>query len=138
MTFDDYKNRGEEIEMTRSLGKSLDDHFSTILAFQIQLKVMHWGTDSYAEHKAYDKTYKSIQEGMDTLVESYQGYNGRIDFGCSMDVISFSNVDQDSWLRSIFECLNSMRSEIEQSDLQNQIDELIASVSKLKYLLSLK
>jgi hypothetical protein len=104
----------------------------------MQLKIMHWGTESYAQHNAYGATYESVDSGLDALVESYQGYHGRIDFGCSCDLPSFKDVECESWLDSILECLNSLRCELKESDLQNMSDELIASVSKLKYLLTLR
>lgn len=148
MTFDEFKEKGTELEMdlgmemtdrkTKSLGSSIDEHFVSLLIFQMQLKIMHWGTESYAQHNAYGSTYESVDGGLDSLVESYQGYHGRIDFGCSCDLHSFSDVQCESWLDSMLECLNSLRCELKESDLQNMTDELIASVSKLKYLLTLK
>jgi hypothetical protein len=148
MTFDEFKEKGTELEMdldmdmvsrkTKSLGSSVDEHFVNLLLFQSQLKIMHWGTESYAQHNAFGSTYESIDGGLDSLVESYQGYHGRIDFGNSCEFISFKDVECDSWLNSMLECLNSLREELKESDLQNMIDELIAAVSKLKYLLTLK
>jgi hypothetical protein len=140
MTFNEYKTNEQEMEidLTKDLGKSIDEHFVSLLVFQAQLKIMHWGTESYAEHKAYMKTYDSIEDSMDNLVESYQGYHGRIDFGCNCDFASFSKVQPSSWLDSMLVCLNSLRVELKESDLQNMADELIAAVSKLKYLLTLK
>lgn len=146
MTFDEFKDKGTELEMdldmitrkTKSLGSSVDEHFINLLLFQSQLKIMHWGTESYAEHNAFGSTYESIDGGLDALVESYQGYHGRIDFGNSCEFISFKDVECDSWLNSMLECLNSLRNELKESDLQNMVDELIAAVSKLKYLLTLK
>jgi hypothetical protein len=99
---------------------------------------MHWGTESYSQHKAYMKTYDSISDLLDELVESYQGYHGRIDFGNNCEFISFSDVEPNSWLKSMLECLTTLRENFKESDLQNLIDELIASVSKLMYLLTLK
>lgn len=146
MTFDEFKDKGTELEMdldivsrkTKSLGSSIDEHFVNLLLFQSQLKIMHWGTESYAEHNAFGSTYGSIDDGLDSLVESYQGYHGRIDFGNSCEFISFKDVECESWLNSMLECLNSLRAELKESDLQNMIDELIAAISKLKYLLTLK
>ena len=70
MTFDEFKDKGTELEMdldivsrkTKSLGSSIDEHFVNLLLFQSQLKIMHWGTESYAQHKAYMKAYDSIDE----------------------------------------------------------------------------
>lgn len=148
MTFDEFKEKGTELEMdlgidmisrkTKSLSSSIDEHFVSLLIFQMQLKVMHWGTESYAQHNAYGSTYETVDDGLDALVESYQGYHGRIDFGTSCNLPGFNDVECGSWLDSILECLNSLRCELKESDLQNMTDELIASVSKLKYLLTLK
>jgi DNA-binding ferritin-like protein len=147
MTFDEYKEKvidgveGSEITQldgVKQLGSSLDEYFVNILLFQTQLKIMHWGTESYSQHKAYMKTYDSISDLLDELVESYQGYHGRIDFGNNCEFISFSDVEPNSWLKSMLECLTTLRENFKESDLQNLIDELIASVSKLMYLLTLK
>ena len=147
MTFDEYKEKvidgveGSEITQldgVKQLGSSLDEYFANILLFQTQLKIMHWGTESYSQHKAYMKTYDSISDLLDELVESYQGYHGRIDFGNNCEFISFSDVEPNSWLKSMLECLTTLRENFKESDLQNLIDELIASVSKLMYLLTLK
>lgn len=145
MTFDEYKETGgmipNELEVNvKTLGASNDinDHFINLLVFQAQLKIMHWGTESYAQHNAYGSTYESIDEGLDALVESYQGYYPRINFGGTFEFGSFGSVDPMQWLKSILDCLNAMREMFDKSDLQNLADELIASVSKLMYLLSLK
>jgi DNA-binding ferritin-like protein len=142
MTFDQFRHKEVSTDdillPSKSLVKSLDEHFVSLLVFQSQLKVMHWGTESYAEHNAYGSTYSDVDSGLDALVESYQGYHGRIDFGSNCDFISFKDVEVNSWLGSILECLNSLREELKESDLQNLTDEIIANVSKLKYLLTLK
>ena len=144
MTFEDFKKGAEIVpsqeykDTTVSGKKSINEHFVNLLLFQAQLKIMHWGTESYAEHKAYGDTYESVDEGLDTLVESYQGYHERIDFGGPFQFISFKDVDTNSWLNSMLECLTSLRDGFPETDLQNLTDELIAGVSKLKYLLTLK
>lgn len=142
LTFDELNTLSSDTDIlsrkTKSLETSLDEYFVSLMVFQIQLKVMHWGTDSYSQHKAYGKIYEQIDENLDSLVESYQGYHGRIDFGCSCEIPSFNNVEVESWLTSIIECLTLLKEELKEPDLQNIIDEIMASVSKLRYLLSLK
>jgi hypothetical protein len=145
MTFDEYKENGivnteddSQLQGVKELGSSLDEHFINLLLFQTQLKIMHWGTESYSQHNAYGMTYDSISDGLDALVESYQGYHGRIDFGNNCELVSFADVEPNSWLKSMMECLHTLRENSKESDLQNMIDELIAGVSKLMYLLTLK
>ena len=142
MTFDQFRQKDpapqDIVAPSKYLGMSLDEHFVNLLLFQAQLKIMHWGTESYAEHNAYEVTFDSVNGGLDALVESYQGYYGRLNFGSKCDFISFADVETNSWLGSMLECLTTLRNEFQESDLQNLADELIASVSKLKYLLTLK
>lgn len=44
-----------------------------LLHARTQLKIFHWQTKSYSEHKALDKLDKSLIELNDKWVESYQG-----------------------------------------------------------------
>lgn len=143
-TFNEYKGINEmsyeiSVERTEVGGEeNINSHFVKLLMFQTQLKVMHWGTESFAEHNAYGSTYSSIDESLDALVESYQGYHGRIDFSSTCELTSYGTTDYCSLTDSALDCLNSLRSFLCESDLQNLTDEIIASVSKLKYLLTLK
>jgi DNA-binding ferritin-like protein len=74
MTFDEYKENGmvsteddSQLQGIKQLGSSLDEHFINLLLFQTQLKIMHWGTESYSQHNAYGMTYDSISDGLDAL-----------------------------------------------------------------------
>lgn len=119
-------------------GGSLDEHFRKLLEFQIQLKGFHWGTEVYSEHQAAGLTYESIDAILDTLVEAYQGYVGRIKFAGQYTMINYADVDAFAWLNGIEDVVKILREQIEYSDVQNILDEVQASVSKFKYLLTLK
>jgi hypothetical protein len=119
-------------------GGSLDTDFQKLLEFQMQVKVFHWGTEVHAEHIASDITYATLNAVMDTLVEAYQGYVGRIKFGGQYTLINYADVDAFSWLGGIEEVVKSLRTQIEYPDVQNILDELQAAISKFKYLLTLK
>lgn len=41
-----------------------------------QIRIDHWQTKSYAEHKALGKAYEELDALFDTFVETYQGKNG--------------------------------------------------------------
>ncbi len=43
---------------------------STFLCMQSQLRVWHWQTNSYAEHKALGKLYESLDGLVDDFVET--------------------------------------------------------------------
>jgi hypothetical protein len=119
-------------------GGSLDDHFRKILEFQMQTKVFHWGTENFAEHKASCEIFDAINLTLDQLVEAYQGYVGRIKFGGQYTMINYADVDAFAWLGGIEEIVKILRTQIEYSDIQNILDEVQASISKFKYLLTLK
>lgn len=119
-------------------GGSLDESFRKILEFQMQLKGFHWGTEVYSEHNAAGLTYESVDAIMDTLVEAYQGYAGRIKFGGQYTMINYADVDAFAWLSDIEGIVKQLRETIEYSDVQNILDELQAAISKFKYLLTLK
>lgn len=117
---------------------SIDDHIKALVEFQVQVKAMHWATESFAQHKATCDTYASLDVAMDALVESYQGYAGRIRIGGQYTVLNFEDINFDPWLESATAHVNSLREVITQSDVLNLLDEILAILSKFKYLLTLK
>ena len=51
---------------------------TNFLSIQSQLKVLHWQTKSYAEHKAFGKLYDALDGLFDTFIEVYMGKYGTI------------------------------------------------------------
>ena len=45
---------------------------------QQQYRIFHWQTQSYSEHKAFGKIYKTLDENIDSFVETFMGKYGRI------------------------------------------------------------
>ena len=78
-----------------------------------------------------------IDKLLDNLAESYQGIYGNLTFS-QCGFIEFKDVDVDKWLNDIMDSINSFRNELKEDELKNQLDEIGSSVSKLKYLLTLK
>jgi hypothetical protein len=116
---------------------SLDDKFKSFIEFHVQLRAFHWATESFSQHNGAGLTYEAVDETLDALVESYQGYVGRINLAGQYTILNFADINTDEWLSSIMEKIEEFRKEITYSDVQNLLDELLASVSKFKYLLSL-
>ena len=119
-------------------GGALDNDFQKLLEFQMQVKLFHWGTEVHSEHIASDITYGTLNDVMDTLVEAYQGYVGRVKFGGQYTLINYADIDAFSWLGGIEEIVKNLRTQIEYTDVQNILDELQGAISKFKYLLTLK
>lgn len=96
------------------------------------------GPGSYATHVALNEIYDALPGHADDIVELYQGYYGTlIEEQKGMDeeeYLKMSPLEAVSWLlnyveeyRKIFDG-NSM--------LQNQVDELLATIAKAKYKLT--
>ena len=107
-----------------------------------QLKVYHWQTKSYAEHKAFGEAYESLDELIDTFVEVYMGKNGvpkaRLKFDIEIDNYDENHVE---FVKSFIQELFNMRRELNpdtDTELQNIVDEMTATLEKLLYLLTLK
>ena len=114
-----------------------------LLAAQNQMKIFHWQTDSYAQHKAFDKTYNNLSDLIDNFVEVCMGKHGRPDLGgeFSIPLFDFNSVSVDEYVTSVIEFLLSLNKVYQpelDSDLLNIRDEILAEFDRLKYLLTLK
>lgn len=112
-----------------------------LVQFQQQLRIFHWQTDSYAQHKAFGKAYENLDELVDSFVEKYMGTFGRskptTTFVLELKPLSISNVDLA--IQHFIDYLKDMNNEIsDNSDLLNIRDEILGEIHQLKYLLSLK
>ena len=112
------------------------------LKLQAQLQVLHWQTNKYARHLAYGDTYNTVQKLIDGFIEIYQGKNGRIYF-TDTPAIYIHNIDSDELKTYLDDSITTIQEITElldqnDTDLLNLRDEILASVSKLKYLLTLE
>lgn len=114
-----------------------------ILAFQNQLKIFHWQTFSYAEHKALGNSYEKLDELFDSLIEVYLGKYGKTYSKIEYNIIAES-YEEGTNVKSIInrkkrELITYLRSEVSSdSDLNNIVDEIEAEINQLQYLLDLK
>ena len=111
------------------------------LRIQNQIKVFHWQTESYAQHKVFDKTYKHFSDLVDEFVEVYMGKYGRSRAKFAYN-IELQNLDDnflsiiDSYIQYLIG-LNAELDSVKDSDLLNIRDEMLAVFDRLKYLLTL-
>lgn len=113
---------------------------SNVLQIQGQLKVLHWQTESFAEHMAFDNIYESLSEKFDRLIEVYSGKYKRPKFDGVIE-LTFADYDSikiDSFLKTVIESFVDMFMAEQDAELANLRDEIVADVDKLKYLLTLK
>jgi len=116
---------------------------TNFLKIQSQLKVFHWQTKSYAEHKAFGKLYENLDELFDTFIEVYMGKYGTIlakeEFEIEVENYSeeYSREFMENTIRYFMEEV-SKGLDGDDRDLLNICDEIVAEINKTKYLLKLR
>jgi DNA-binding ferritin-like protein len=114
---------------------------SPLLRIQNQLRIFHWQTESYAQHKAFGKTYEALDELIDTFVETYIGKYGKVKAKLTYN-LELDNLSEEylTYIDDYISYLLSLNNELDStkdSDLLNIRDEMLTSLNRLKYLLSL-
>lgn len=113
-----------------------------LLTLQNQLRIFHWATDSYAEHKALGKTYDALNDLIDEYVETFMGIYGRVklDKNVNVTLVDLSDNIESTVDKYIDYLQNSLTKDLsdKDTDLTNIRDEMLGTLNKLKYLLTLK
>ena len=111
-----------------------------LLGLQNQLRMLHWGTSSYAEHKALGKAYEGLDPLIDTFVETYMGVHGKSLPPVKLDLRPYTLgsamklLDQATHFLSV-----ELQSQVSgNTDLSNIRDEMLGLINQTKYLLTLK
>jgi len=118
-------------------------YIKNLLTILNQLKVYHWQTTSYAQHKALGKAYDALNDLIDQYIEVYMGKYGRIEAKGGSTTIDLFNTDQlpvDGFVNNAIEYLVNLEipDQNADTDLMNIRDEMLAELNKLKYLLTLE
>ena len=113
---------------------------SNVLQIQAQIKTLHWQTESFAEHKAFDETYETLDGLFDTLMEAYMGKYGRPKFGGmkNIAVADYNNIKLDAFIDGLHQFFESAFMADTDKELDNICQEITGALDKLKYLLTLK
>ena len=111
------------------------------ISLQEQLRIFHWQSKTYAQHKAFGKAYENLGDLIDQFVEVYSGKYGVPRAKIKYNVV-LENFDGEysEYLESIIEFLTNLNQEfdsVKDSELLNIRDEMLAEVNRLKYLLTL-
>lgn len=126
------------------MNKNLDSNINFFFHTQLQLKVLHWQTKGYARHKAFGETYETLEGLIDEYVEVCMGKHGRFILQEQNKTIMIENlpeVDIVSFLQKTKTALISLSKDLSaenDTDLLNLRDEMLASINKLAYLLTLE
>ncbi len=109
------------------------------------VKLYHWKTHSYAEHKSTDDLYASLNTNIDAFIETLLGIEGgsRINLTTkhSLALNDFSSIEQFKHQIELYKkylyIMNKSRLGIH-SDLMNIRDTILGDLNKLTYLLTFK
>ncbi len=112
-----------------------------LLTLQNTLRVHHWQTKSYAEHKALGKAYEGLDPLIDQFVEVYFGKYGNINAKDSFK-LTLENYQPGACKEMIdqfSQYLQNMEKSMPETDteLLNIRDEMLAVLQQTKYLLRL-
>jgi hypothetical protein len=113
-----------------------------LLNFNNELRLHHWGTQSYAAHVALGKAYETLDGILDNFAETYMGTKGKQelkDFS-SLELNGPFKISINSVLDSYEDYLkNEITKELkpDQTALLNIRDEMLGVVQQTKYLLTL-
>lgn len=115
-----------------------EELLKNILEFQAQIKIMHWNTESYAEHIAFNSIYSSLDGLFDNLIEVCIGKFQRTHFK-QLDITLY-DYNKQLFNSHIFILIEKLEMLLEGSgsEIINILDEIKAELNKLKYLLSLR
>jgi hypothetical protein len=111
-----------------------------LLGLQTQIRMFHWQTSSFSEHKALGKAYEALDGLIDTLVESYMGATGeKIKAGFKLSIVDYRN---KAALDLMDQAYTFMTGELNETlsgrtELLNIRDEMLAVVQRTRYLLKL-
>ena len=113
-----------------------------LLGLQNQIRVYHWQTTSYSEHKALGKAYEALDASIDAFVETWMGINGKVSVaGIRMTLLDYASgavtklLDQAVEFFTTGELGSALNGN---TDLANIRDEMLATVNRTKYLLTLE
>ena len=126
--------------------KYTDDRAIAVLAMnglslRDQIHVFHWQTEVGDQHKALGDYYEDFLEQLDGLMEVVMGKYGRFSVksvGTPAPLVDLKDVDVEKFVSSkvsIF--VEAKKIFSKDPEILNIIDEVIAEIQKLKYLLTM-
>ena len=120
----------------------MHDAVRDLLQMQNQLRIFHWQTKSYSQHKALGKAYETLDGLIDTFVETALGRKEANFSNGNMDIKLFDIKEldictaMDTYKTFLAEISCKLNPEID-SDLLNIRDEILGVLNQTCYLLKL-
>ena len=107
--------------------------------FHEQLHLLHWQTQSFAEHTALGSLYDDVQDFKDDVIEKLMGYTGRRIKAFKIDPIVDATTSTNivSAVKSFAYDLEMWAEENKYCDVENMAQDLSGKAAKTLYLLTL-
>lgn len=125
------------------LGKT-SEIVQRLLEMLMMVKMYHWRTHSYAQHKATDELYEKLNENIDKFVEVFLGKeeDRLYDMDHMLSLYNFEKVEDFKKkmyiYRQILHDMNKVFSPEKDSDLLTIRDELLINVNQFLYLMTFR
>lgn len=116
------------------------DLVSTFFNMREQIKLYHWQTKSFAEHKATDDLIGKLDTNIDTFVEVYMGRYGRPQVKRTLPVKNLTVTGIRTFIAKSGVWLSTKLPRMVKktdTDLLNIRDEILADLNQIKYLFTL-
>ena len=111
---------------------------SYLFRLQMAVKMFHWQTRSYAAHVESGKLFDDIVGKTDEIIEAYMGKYGRPRMATNASV-SVPNMTKSAMKDTLRKAIDYIpRAMPPDTYLQNMVDELVASMTKSLYLLTMR
>ena len=133
------KSRG--IASVRRGGDKGGDIVCHLLTIRNQIKLYHWQTKQFSRHTATDALTAALDLSIDNFVESYMGRYGRPTVSGSITLHNFSESAATTFVAKETTYLQTVlprKLGKADSDLLNIRDEILAELTKVSYLFTLK
>lgn len=129
-------------EMKTSAEMSMETVASKLSYFYEQVHLLHWQTNSFAEHSALGSLYDKLVDFKDEIVEKLMGYSGgrRIKAFKITPLVDYSSGLSTRVVKQIMEFASQLEEwaeENEYCDIENIAQSLSGEASKTNYLLTL-
>jgi DNA-binding ferritin-like protein len=127
----------------RALNSNYSKQHIVIMFLQMlnTVKLYHWKTSSYAQHKATDDLYANLNTNIDTFVETMLGKTGdRVNLTGvkSIPLLDYSNLSSFKHEIEKYKqfLINMKLDTTNNSDLLNIRDEILGNLNQFTYLLT--
>jgi len=136
------KNEAVKVEVKAEVDGKGELIQTTMLQMQKQYQIFHWQTTSFSQHKSFGNIYEILDESIDTFIETYMGKYGRVISASkfNLEMSNYSDLNFLNATNSYIEFLinlSNMFDPVRDTDLLNTRDEILGSLNRLKYLLTL-